>query len=167
MCSYWGDANLGIRSTPLATSSDSQMVKIFAFYSRAATVASTLQPNIVTLSSLMQKPTKLSQTPQQVIKSDTCQQKSSNIFFFSHWGVFMFLWIPHFGGSPPTAVGVPAMKAQRVPWVFSPPLTGHQINYPIYQREGKGPLPLSEIVFPNLFSNQTLADINLLISQMS
>ena len=48
MCSYWGDANLGIRSTPLATSSDSQMVKIFAFYSRAATVASTLQPNIVT-----------------------------------------------------------------------------------------------------------------------
>ena len=79
----------------------------------------------------------------------------------------MFLGIPLFLGSPPTAVGVPAMKAQRVPWVFSPPLTGHQINYPIYQREGKGPLPLSEIVFPNLFSNQTLADINLLISQMS
>ena len=71
-------------------------------------------------------------------------------------------WGPHFFGSPPT-VGVPAMKAQRVPWVFSPPLTGHQINYPIYQREGKGPLPLSEIVFPNLFSNQILPDINLLI----
>ena len=87
--------------------------------------------------------------------------------FFPLGGVFMFLGIPLFLGSPPTAVGVPAMKAQRVPWVFSPPLTGHQINYPIYQREGKGPLPLSEIVFPNLFSNQTLADINLLISQMS
>ena len=167
MCSYWGDANLGIRSTPLATSSDSQMVKIFAFYSRAATVASTLQPNIVTLSSLMQKPTKLSQTPQQVIKSDTCRQKSSNIFFFPTWGGLHVFGDPTFLGSPPTAVGVPAMKAQRVPWVFSPPLTGHQINYPIYQREGKGPLPLSEIVFPNLFSNQTLADINLLISQMS
>ena len=72
MCSYWWvDANLGIRSTPLATSSDSQMVKIFAFYSRAATVASTLQPNIVTpppcIIPSMQKPTKpglsLPQTP--------------------------------------------------------------------------------------------------------
>ena len=49
-CAVIGDANLGIRSTPLATTSDSQMVKIFAFYSgrAAATVASTLQPNIVT-----------------------------------------------------------------------------------------------------------------------
>ena len=34
--SYWWDANLGIRSTPLATSSDSRMPKIFAFYSRAS-----------------------------------------------------------------------------------------------------------------------------------
>ena len=30
-CAVIGDANLGIRSTPLAASSDSQMVKIFAF----------------------------------------------------------------------------------------------------------------------------------------
>ena len=28
---------------------------------------------------------------------------------------------------------------QRVPGVFSPPLTGHQINYPIYQREPRAP----------------------------
>ena len=34
--SYWWDANLGIRSTPLATTSDSRMPKIFAFYSRAS-----------------------------------------------------------------------------------------------------------------------------------
>ena len=34
--SYWWDANLGIRSTPLATTSDSRMPKIFAFYSSAS-----------------------------------------------------------------------------------------------------------------------------------
>ena len=62
-CAVIGDANLGIRSTPLAASSDSQMVKIFAFYSRAATVASTLQPNIVTGIIPMQKPTKPTISP--------------------------------------------------------------------------------------------------------
>ena len=105
----------------------------------------------------------------KIFWAENKSQTNVFIILFSHWkgggAVIMFLG-PHFFGSPPT-VGVPAMKAQRVPWVFSPPLTGHQINYPIYQREGKGPLPLSEIVFPNLFSNQILPDINLLILWMS
>ena len=56
-CAVIGDANLGIRSTPLATSSDSQHGENICFLS-STTVASTLQPNIVTTDIIpMQKPT--------------------------------------------------------------------------------------------------------------
>ena len=136
MCSYWWDANLGIRSTPLATSSDSQMVKIFAFYPRAATVA-TKYCHSSSFRRCKNQQSPASRSPKHPNRSSRVILVRRPVLSFNHF-LFMFLG-SHFLGFLRHTVGVPAMKAQRVPWVFSPPLTGHQINYPIYQRERKGP----------------------------